>query len=168
MAQPGDESPGDFRARPAAPGAQTRPAEGRPAYALITGVVASSGGSMPSGHLLLDSASLIHLFSDTSLVTDISPADREMKVITAGGPVYCDTVGRCITTGIWGWIPPDPEDELNIVSYSLAVADGLQPDWCGINECFSLTLDNETVLTFRQRRGLYMHRVGDGHDERPS
>ena len=95
-------SPGDYRARPAAPGTRTRPAEGRPAYVLVSGVVASGASMLSPGHLLIDSGSSIHLFSDSDLVTDISPADREMKVITAGGPVRCRTVGRCITTGIWG------------------------------------------------------------------
>ena len=107
-----DGSPGDYRARPAVPGAPTRPAEGGPAYALVTRVVTLVVGMVPPGHLLLDSASLIHLFLDPALVTDVSSADREMKVITAGGPVYCRKVGRCITTGIWGWIPPTRRDSL--------------------------------------------------------
>ena len=50
------------------------------------------------------------------------------------------------------------------MSYSLAVANGLLPDWCSVNECFAVTLGNGTILTFRQRRGLNVHRAGNGHD----
>ena len=103
---------------------------------------------MPPGHLLIDSPSLIHLFSDSTLYTNVCPADRKMKVITARGPVYCTTVARCITTGVWGWVPPDPQGHFNIVSYSLAVQDGLMPDWCSMTKCFFVTLHNGTVPTF--------------------
>ena len=67
-----DGSLGDFKDRPIAPVALIQPAEGRPAYALLTGVVVSGAGIVPPGHLLLDSMSLIHLFSDPALVSPTS------------------------------------------------------------------------------------------------
>ena len=59
---------------------------------------------------------------------------------------------------------PNMQGDFNIVSYLLAIKDGLLPNWCSTNECVFATLDNRTVLTFRQYCGLYMHPVGNRHD----
>ena len=63
-------------------------------------MVAYGGSTVPPGHILIDSAFSINLFSDPELFTNVCPADHILEVVTAGGPVYCMTVAQCVTAGI--------------------------------------------------------------------
>ena len=97
--------------------------------AYINASVNATGGSLPSGSVLLNNQSSVNFYSDYSKVSNIQEALRPITITTAVVSVVCTKIGVCEVTNIYVWMRPKPGN-LNIISFSQADHMGLDVGWC--------------------------------------